>query len=198
MLREAVETRQSGEGFPQAPVSRRTQMRADIPIDGTAQVDRTGYSGRSCWPPQGVHKVRSIGIVIFASLVGWLALPAFAQDPNEPTGLAEQEEYLGIRPAYQSCIDHGDGSMPSMIACAEGEFAYQDKRLNAVYGRVMKSMSTEQKSALRTEERAWIAKKNVECAMPDAPGQGQILDAIGCSITATARRARQLEHLGTE
>lgn len=125
----------------------------------------------------------------------WLAL---AQDLDEPTDFAEQSKYLGIRPAYQSCIDRGDGSMPSMVACAEGEFAYQDKRLNAAYGRVMRSMSTEQKSALRAEERAWIAKKNVECEIPDAPGQGQLLDAIGCSITATARRARQLEHLNAK
>jgi uncharacterized protein YecT (DUF1311 family) len=126
-----------------------------------------------------------------------LATPwvAFAQDPDEPTGLAEQGAYLGIRLTYQSCIDQSDGSMPSMTVCAESEFAYQDKRLNASYPRVMKSMSAEQRGALRAEERAWIAKKNAECALPAAPGQGQILDSIGCSITQTARRARQLEHL---
>jgi uncharacterized protein YecT (DUF1311 family) len=118
---------------------------------------------------------------------------AEAQDPDEPTELAEQDAYLGIRPSYQSCIDQSDGSMPSMTRCAESEFAYQDKRLNAAYVRLMKSTSAEQREKLRTEERAWIAKKDSECAVPDAPGQGQILDSLGCRITATARRSRQLE-----
>lgn len=79
---------------------------------------------------------KNFRLLIALALLGtpWLAV---AQDPDEPTDLAEQSEYLGIRPAYQSCIDHSDGSMPSMTECAESEFAYQDRRLNAAYGQGM-------------------------------------------------------------
>ena len=118
-----------------------------------------------------------------------------AQDADEPMGLDDQSAYLGIRPDYQTCISQSDGSMPSMTECSEDEFAYQDRRLNLAYRRAMKSMPVEQRTVLRAEEREWIKEKDAECAVPDAPGQGQILDSIGCGIYKAARRARHLEHL---
>lgn len=137
----------------------------------------------------------NIKLLFTIALLGHVPWSVAGQDADEPRGLQEQSVYLGIRSSYQSCIDHSDGSMPSMTECAESEFAYQDKRLNAIYARVMRSRSADQRSILRAEERAWIARKDAECAIPEARGQGQILDSTGCTITETARRARQLEHL---
>jgi uncharacterized protein YecT (DUF1311 family) len=127
-------------------------------------------------------------------MLGFVSLTALAQDPNEPTDLDEQARYLGFRPSYYTCIDHNDGSMPSLQACADAEFVYQDKRLNRVYGKLVKSLSASDRIALRDEERAWIKKKDGACVLAEHPGQGQMLDAASCAVTETARRARELEH----
>ena len=142
--------------------------------------------------------MRSIGVVIFASLVGWLALPALAQDPNEPTDPDEQAAYLGLSSSYLACVNHNDGSMPSMQRCADAELFYQDKRLNRVYEKLMGSLPPGERTALRDEERAWIKTRDRTCALPVTPGQGQVLDATSCSVTESARRARVLELRATK
>jgi|GEM_PF-609077 len=132
--------------------------------------------------------------LIFALCVLGVSSVVAAQDADEPAGLDEQSAYLGIRASYRTCIDQSNGTMPSMTECAEGEFAYQDKRLNVAYGHATKAVSVERRALLRVEERDWIKRRDAECAIPAGPGQGQILDSIGCNITETARRARHLEH----
>ncbi|QWT20161.1 DUF1311 domain-containing protein [Bacillus sp. NP157] len=133
-------------------------------------------------------------IVFFTGLLACLSLTCWAQDPNEPTDVDEQSRYLGLRHSLDTCIDQSQSVMPTLIACVDTEFAYQDKRLNRIYARLMKSLSPDARTALRDEERAWIKFKQTTCAVPDVPGQGQILDAASCSMMETARRARALEH----
>ena len=126
----------------------------------------------------------------------WLAfasVAAVAQElPGEPTALDERSIFLKLRPSYQPCLDDASG-MPAMIRCNQGEYTYQDKRLNATYKKLALTLDQTKRDALVKEERAWIALKEKDCAIPDDAGQGAMLDAVTCSVTYTARRAAVLE-----
>lgn len=120
--------------------------------------------------------------------------PVFAQElPGEPSSLDARNAYLKIRPGYQKCLDAADASMPAMIRCNQAEFTYQDKRLNAAYGRLRSTLDPAAREVLVKEERAWIADKERDCAIPKDAGQGELLDALTCSVTYTARRSTVLE-----
>jgi len=137
---------------------------------------------------------RSFLYIFMSAAIAFTSIPGNAQEVDgEPTDLDEQAKYLGFRPSYYACIDQSDGSMPSYQRCADLEFVYQDRRLNRIYGKLIKSLPPERRVSLRDEERAWIGDKEKKCGMPESPGQGQILDSTSCAVTETARRARELE-----
>lgn len=83
--------------------------------------------------------------------------------------------------------------MAPMQACMDEEFAYQDKRLNAVYKRLMGAIDTGGQSKLRGEERDWLRAKRKACDPGKDPGQFQMIDSYSCEIGYTANRASELE-----
>jgi Uncharacterized protein conserved in bacteria len=98
-----------------------------------------------------------------------------------------------IRPSYRHCLDATGGVTPDMKACMSAEFDFQDKRLNAVYKRLMATLSGEGKASLRTEEREWIRSKQSKCDEGTEPGQADELVAYDCLVVETANRAAELE-----
>ncbi|MGN6480962.1 lysozyme inhibitor LprI family protein [Luteibacter sp.] len=124
----------------------------------------------------------------------FLPLAIRAQElPDDPGELEDHSAFLKLRPGYQDCLDAAGGVVPTMIRCNSAEYTYQDKRLNMVYGKIIRKVGAEDRRILVDEERKWIAKKEKDCALPGGAGQGDILDASNCLVLYTARRATALE-----
>ncbi|QWP79467.1 DUF1311 domain-containing protein [Lysobacter sp. K5869] len=80
-----------------------------------------------------------------------------------------------------------------MQECIDAEYAYQDRRLNEVYRRLIARLSKAEAARLRERQRAWIKQRDRDCDAGASPGQGQSLDADGCLVRETAERAAQLQ-----
>lgn len=114
-------------------------------------------------------------------------------DARTPTGAqAEAAHTSAPRPHYQRCLDASGGVTPAMQDCIDTEYAYQDRRLNQVYRRLIASLPKAEAARLRERQRAWIGQRDRDCDPGAAPGQGQLLGADGCRVRKTAERAAQL------
>ncbi|MEZ2417459.1 lysozyme inhibitor LprI family protein [Luteibacter sp. RCC_6_2] len=141
---------------------------------------------------RAVTKMCFSSIIVTTALVVVPATRAQRAVPA-PYGLDEFSASLKLRASYQHCLDASGGATPGMQDCIDAEFAYQDKRLNAVYKRLMSTASASERIVLRNEERGWIVAKEKRCAVPESPGQGDIIDSASCVVTETAKRATELE-----
>jgi uncharacterized protein YecT (DUF1311 family) len=100
---------------------------------------------------------------------------------------------IGLRPSYQQCLDDSGGVTSKLLDCNGDELKYQDKRLNTAYKAVVKSLSPNDVSQLRAEERQWITSRDSDCAPDPNGGTASTVDASGCKVEHTAKRARELE-----
>lgn len=99
-----------------------------------------------------------------------------------------------LRPSFQACVDAAGGVTPATQDCISEEYAYHDARLNAAYRRLMASLSKDRATALRNEERTWLAERDNRCHWDaDTEGQAQRLEANYCLMERTAQRAEELE-----
>ncbi|WP_354520813.1 lysozyme inhibitor LprI family protein [Lysobacter enzymogenes] len=115
-------------------------------------------------------------------------------DARTPThARAEVAHTTAPRPHYQRCLDASGGVTPTMQDCIDTEYAYQDRRLNQVYRRLIASLPKAEAARLRERQRAWIGQRDRDCDPDAAPGQGQLLGADGCRVRKTAERAAQLQ-----
>ena len=119
----------------------------------------------------------------------WPAHPV----PTKSSDVAAYREAIKLRPSLDACMKKAQGTTPGIRDCLSSEHAYQDKRLNTVYKKLMGSLSPDKRTALRDEERQWIAFRDKFCAMDPEPGQGQELEADECLVDQTADRATELE-----
>lgn len=128
----------------------------------------------------------------------WLALalaapPCAARDaPALPAG-SNVRPPVPTRPQYQRCLDASGGVTPAMQDCIDAEYAFQDRRLNQVYRRLIARLPKADAARLRERQRAWIKQRDRDCDPGASPGQGQSLDADGCQVRKTAERATQLQ-----
>ncbi|MCM2317145.1 MAG: DUF1311 domain-containing protein [Thermoanaerobaculia bacterium] len=67
----------------------------------------------------------------------------------------------------EACIDR-DPSTAGMVECIDEAFAAWDEELNAAYQAVAKLLTREQRDALKTAQRQWLAWRDAEFAMLDA------------------------------
>lgn len=115
-------------------------------------------------------------------------------DARPPThARAEAARTTAPRPQYQRCLDDSGGVTPTMQDCIDTEYAYQDRRLNQVYRRLIANLPEAEAARLRERQRAWIGQRDRDCDPGAAPGQGQLLGADGCRVRKTAERAAQLQ-----
>jgi uncharacterized protein YecT (DUF1311 family) len=98
-----------------------------------------------------------------------------------------------LRPSYYSCVKTARGVTLALNDCIGSEHDYQDKRLNTAYQQLRKRLSTDQRTALRQDERAWIAERDKACAPNEGGGTASLLDANQCQLDQTAARAAALE-----
>jgi uncharacterized protein YecT (DUF1311 family) len=119
--------------------------------------------------------------------------PYAAAAQADSRDLVSQQVAIKLRPSYQKCLDATGGVTPDMKICMSAEFGYQDKRLNTAYKRLMSSMTADEKTALRADERDWIKHKESQCVPDPAGGQAEELVAYDCAVNETAGRATALE-----
>lgn len=98
-----------------------------------------------------------------------------------------------LRPSFQACVEASKGVTLALNNCISAEHAFQDKRLNAAYQQLRKSLPNAERVTLRDEERAWIAKRDKVCAPGADGGTASLLDANQCQLDETASRAAALE-----
>jgi uncharacterized protein YecT (DUF1311 family) len=98
-----------------------------------------------------------------------------------------------LRPSFQTCVEASRGVTLALNNCIGVEHAFQDKRLNATYQRLRKSLPKAERVKLRDEERAWIARRDKDCAPEADGGTASLLDANQCQLDETAARAAVLE-----
>lgn len=98
-----------------------------------------------------------------------------------------------LRPSYETCVQATHGVTLALNDCIGAEHAFQDKRLNAAYQQLRRSLSKSERVRLRDEERAWIAQRDKTCAPEADGGTASLLDANQCQLDETAARAAQLE-----
>lgn len=86
------------------------------------------------------------------------AAPARAQRP-EP-----------IDTAMEACLASNDGaSTAGMLDCYGKAATAWDRRLNAAYAKLMKTLDPDSKSSLLTAQRAWVAFREKDGAFQAAP-----------------------------
>jgi uncharacterized protein YecT (DUF1311 family) len=114
-----------------------------------------------------------------------------------PSGAAGPTKADAPSDKFTRCMKKADAVDPNMQACALDEAARQDATLNAVYKKLMAALDEpDQKAALKTAERAWIAYRDAECDFQyggkDGGTDGR-LRADECLTTLTHDRIVQLQ-----
>lgn len=112
-------------------------------------------------------------------------------DDLEPA--ADEANATDLRTSYGKCIDAANGVTPVMQSCMDVEHAYQDKRLNAAYKKLMALLDKHKQAELRANERTWLAYRKSHCASDPDAGQADALSSFDCSILETAKQAAALE-----
>jgi len=115
----------------------------------------------------------------------WLALSMPAYATNTP----------GMRASFNACIDRSGGVTSSMNDCIGIELDYQNSRLKRIYKRLMAAFDKAGQEQMRQAEQAWNAMMKAYCDPGPEPGTGQSLDAYGCTLNETAKRASMLEYM---
>jgi uncharacterized protein YecT (DUF1311 family) len=127
----------------------------------------------------------------FALVVMSVAPYAASEEQPSPS------EAQAFRPSFDKCVDGSEGVTLTMNNCLGAEYDYQDKRLNDAYQWLRKSLSGSARTALRDEERAWMASRDKSCAPDPDGGTATMLDANQCQLHKTAARAAELEKRAT-
>ncbi|MDQ0571708.1 uncharacterized protein YecT (DUF1311 family) [Variovorax paradoxus] len=82
----------------------------------------------------------------------------------------------------------------AMQSCMKVEHAYQDKRLNAAYKKLLALLDKDKRGKLRADERIWLAYRKSHCAPDPDAGQADALSSFDCSTLETAKQAATLEN----
>lgn len=138
------------------------------------------------------RRMSRITMTIFFALVAMSVEPYAASD--EQPSLSKAQVF---RPYFDKCVDGSEGVTLTLNNCIGAEYDFQDKRLNDAYQRLRKGLSGSAKTALRDEERAWIASRDKSCTPDPDGGTAAMLDANQCQLSKTAAWAAELEKRAT-
>lgn len=124
------------------------------------------------------------------------ATAADAGDDAPAAPLDDSYNKATLRPEYAKCIKATEGVTPEIQACQDEEFAWQEKRLQTVWGKIADGPDSVEKDKLADEQAAYMEDTDKHCTWnPDEDGQGQVLDAQSCRINRYANRADALQAL---
>ncbi|MFV0625398.1 lysozyme inhibitor LprI family protein [Sphingomonas sp. ac-8] len=105
--------------------------------------------------------------------------------------LSQTQVEAQYSPAFDRCLNTGDaakGVTPAMAACVQAELQVQDDRLNAAYKSAMDKRGPAEQARLRTEERAWIQRRDAECQKQATGGTLDRIEIPMCLLQETIRR----------
>ena len=108
------------------------------------------------------------------------------------TGHADDEEASS---AYSRCMEALGDTTAGMLGCIDDEFKLQDKRLNAAYQAVGKTLEPARKTQLRDIQRLWLQYRDASCAFYEGATGGTVdsINSASCVLDTTQRRAQELE-----
>ncbi len=113
---------------------------------------------------------------------------------EDDAAVSSSADERALRDAYATCLQAAGGVDPAMQECIGSEYEYQDGRLNAAYAKLKRTLGDPEMTALRSEQRGWIAERDAKCVWDaKTEGSAQRLQANQCRLDATALRAGELE-----
>ena len=89
-----------------------------------------------------------------------------------------------------------DGNQQDMNECAMRDFRAADAILNITYGEVMQSLPQQQRTALRTEQRAWLKARDPACKRAARANEGGSIWPLvfySCLERSTRERTGEIE-----
>lgn len=102
---------------------------------------------------------------------------------------------LAAGPALTAnCRSNGD--QQDMNECATRDFRSADAILNITYGEVMQSLPPQRRTALRTEQRAWLKARDPACKRAARASEGGSmwpLQFYSCLERATRERTGEID-----
>lgn len=106
---------------------------------------------------------------------------------------AGSEAASGFSADYDKCMD-ANTTTSGMVECVTAETRRQDQRLNANYQQGMKTLTAQQRTALRDVQRQWIQFRDADCALEVGLTGGTMdrINAQTCLLQATKVRADAL------
>lgn len=79
--------------------------------------------------------------------------------------------------------------------CAGKDFEAQDKKLNALYRKLMAGYDAKNQSLLRTAEKNWLAYRDSECAFETAESEGGTIHPMESSLCLTEKTKARIKEL---
>lgn len=90
-----------------------------------------------------------------------------------------------------------DGGTYPMVECLGKQAAYWDKKLNAAYADLMKTLESKQREQLRAAQRLWVQYRDANCLYYRLGGGSiALVDAAECWRAMTKARAQEFEGNG--
>jgi len=135
--------------------------------------------------------MKSVG---FAAIMAFVMLAA----PGAGMGAAKIDAEKEYSADYARCLNGGDaakGVTAAMATCINTEYTRQDRRLNAAYQTAMAAQPAARRTALRDAQRAWIKRRDADCAKGMTGGTIDILNRASCYLEVTTVRAVELERM---
>lgn len=80
--------------------------------------------------------------------------------------------------------------------CANRDFEAEDKKLNAVYRKLMAGLDAETQALLKTAEKNWLAFRDSECEFETAGSEGgsiRPMEESNCLTEKTKARIKELQ-----
>ncbi|WP_052697690.1 lysozyme inhibitor LprI family protein [Luteibacter yeojuensis] len=99
----------------------------------------------------------------------------------------------GIRSSYQACVDRSFGNNPKVVACADDELQFQEERVARAYERAFAAAPVASQRKMADEQERWAEGLKTQCAIGADSSQSEEVEAAGCMLRSTAKRANEVE-----
>lgn len=98
--------------------------------------------------------------------------------------------------SYHDCMDKGGVSNFEWQKCGADYVSREDTKLNIVWKRAVATASSQTKSDLLEEQRAWLSYKDEACKFftnGEFGREGQVIHFFACKAEIINKRTRELE-----
>lgn len=107
-------------------------------------------------------KLTATSLVALALVGGVISHSAWAESTSD---VIKKHAPPGITAAFYACVNQAMSNAVAAGACLSAEKDFQDKRLNAVYKKLLGTLGEKDRPYLVAAERAWIGSKDKDGAL---------------------------------